>query len=265
MLISHRQADLINTLKQKNLPNVVWFFNDDRNSVKKYDANRNCVVFFNGEQPVMLKANDRLIIRPGNLAIIVDGDMEDSANEHEFFIGTKKAGRFRHAGIIGDAVYQENMSADSLKTISPLDYIIHFDSTSGIVRAVEYPVTIPRDAMAKRADLKDRVLPKAHRQAETVKISDLVKGFDEGRMVKYMPHHANGDLNHPDNQIGKISSWNSRFVFVNFGNGDTSPACDPNDLVWMWSSGTERTKPEEDYQHTMGTLSREKEFKSSFV
>lgn len=236
-MISYRQADLSNTLKQLNLPNVVWFFNDDRKSTKKYDADRKCIVLFNGEQPIPLKSNDAVIFRPGNLVIVIDGDELASAANKSVYINSKLAGEFLNVGITGDAVYQSNKPnvLGDKGRFSPLDYIIHFDGQS--VMAVEYPITIPRDAMARRADLKDKILPKPHKQLTTVKISELFKGFDEGHMVRYVPQHANGDLNHRDCEIGTISSWNSKWVFVNFGKGDTSPACDPNDLVWMWNYG----------------------------
>ena len=86
----------------------------------------------------------------------------------------------------------------------------------------------------RKADLLDRITPKPHIKGNVVKLSELVKGTDNGRRVIYLPQHANGDWYHVDSQTGKISSWNHEFVFVNFGNGDTSPACDPNDLQWMF-------------------------------
>ena len=37
-----------------------------------------------------------------------------------------------------------------------------------------------------------------------------------GNSVAYIPLHACGDINHPDVEYGKISSYNDRFIFVKF-------------------------------------------------
>ncbi len=46
---------------------------------------------------------------------------------------------------------------------------------------------------------------------------------DEGRDVIYHAHHGKLDA-------GRISSWNERYVFVRFHNGDTAAAVDPSQL-----------------------------------
>lgn len=59
--------------------------------------------------------------------------------------------------------------------------------------------------------------------------------------VAYVPTHAHGDLTHPDVEVGKVSTWNTRFVFVRFDksvakfgwDGATSQSCDPADLVHL--------------------------------
>jgi hypothetical protein len=89
--------------------------------------------------------------------------------------------------------------------------------------------------MHRKADLFKQMKTVPHHKFDKVKLSDLRKGVDEGRRVIYLPQHANGDWLHKDSEQGKISSWNHKFVFVNFGKGDTNPACDPNDLEWMFS------------------------------
>lgn len=38
----------------------------------------------------------------------------------------------------------------------------------------------------------------------------------EGVLVKYIPKHAEGDLNHIDCELGKVKYKNSKFVFVNY-------------------------------------------------
>lgn len=65
--------------------------------------------------------------------------------------------------------------------------------------------------------------------------------FSKGDSVRYVPRHANGDLNHKDCQNGVVSSVNDSWVFVKYDNamcimvtGDepyTAAATDPNDLV----------------------------------
>ena len=70
-----------------------------------------------------------------------------------------------------------------------------------------------------------------------MKLEDCFKG----ERVRYIPHHAHGDANHPDCQSGVISSTNDKWVFVKYDNlvctmttGDepyTAQATDPNDLA----------------------------------
>lgn len=66
--------------------------------------------------------------------------------------------------------------------------------------------------------------------------------FKKGMFVRYVPTHADGDVNHKDCQNGVVSSVNERFVFVKYDNaacvmvtGDepyTSQATRPDDLVY---------------------------------
>ena len=87
----------------------------------------------------------------------------------------------------------------------------------------------------RRADLLDKFTQVFHKKDTQVTMEDLRPG-DVGREVFYLPQHANGNLTHADRENGKIASWNHKFVFVDFGKGDTHPACDPKDLYWMSSS-----------------------------
>lgn len=103
----------------------------------------------------------------------------------------------------------------------------------------------------RQADLVDKLRPKPHTKGEKVKLSDLVKGFDEGKAVVYIPGHAHGDPYHKDCEIGKITSWNDSNVFVDFSKGDTHPACNPSDLVWMFNYNV---KSNSGYEHVLGTL-----------
>lgn len=52
-----------------------------------------------------------------------------------------------------------------------------------------------------------------------------------GSKVTYIPLHANGNAQHEDCEGGVISSWNDKFIFVNYGTGH-SQATRPEDLVW---------------------------------
>lgn len=59
-----------------------------------------------------------------------------------------------------------------------------------------------------------------------MKFNELKKNLQ----VTYVPRHAKNNENHPDRQLGIITSWNDTFVFVNYGTG-TSKATDINDLL----------------------------------
>jgi hypothetical protein len=62
--------------------------------------------------------------------------------------------------------------------------------------------------------------------------------FSPGMRVLYVPHHAQGNINHPDAERGTVSSTTDKYVFVKFDkhlnrhgwDGTTSQACDPGDL-----------------------------------
>lgn len=53
----------------------------------------------------------------------------------------------------------------------------------------------------------------------------------KGRTVTYIPHHANGNIHHPDCEEGIISSWNDLYIFINYTG--TPTATRPKDLVWF--------------------------------
>lgn len=63
--------------------------------------------------------------------------------------------------------------------------------------------------------------------------------FHAGLRVKYIPGHAYGNGDHPDCEIGTVSSTNHKYVFVKFDkqlekfgwDGTTSQSCDPSDLI----------------------------------
>ena len=53
----------------------------------------------------------------------------------------------------------------------------------------------------------------------------------KGSKVTYVPRHAKDNASHPNAEGGTISSWNDKFVFVNYGTG-TNKATPPELLVW---------------------------------
>lgn len=55
--------------------------------------------------------------------------------------------------------------------------------------------------------------------------------FKVGDEVTYIPRHAKNDENHPDRELGRVTSINDEFVFVRYGNKTGSQATSPNDLV----------------------------------
>lgn len=57
-----------------------------------------------------------------------------------------------------------------------------------------------------------------------------------GDRVKYIPGHARGDENHPDCEIGLVTSVKPGRVFVLFG-GCTPQSCTPRDLKLIYRGG----------------------------
>ena len=60
--------------------------------------------------------------------------------------------------------------------------------------------------------------------------------FKAGDTVRYVPHHAHGDVSHKDCENGIVSSVNNSFVFVRYyypqgGLHLHAQATDPDDLV----------------------------------
>lgn len=60
-----------------------------------------------------------------------------------------------------------------------------------------------------------------------------LENFRPKMCVKYVPNHAFGDKNHPDCELGIVSSVNHKYVFVKFDkqlakfgwDGTTSQSC----------------------------------------
>ncbi len=63
-----------------------------------------------------------------------------------------------------------------------------------------------------------------------------VHSFDIGDEVRFVPMHAEGNMQHPDCENGRVTSKNERYVFVSFNNFGPQ-ACSPSQLVrmrWGW-------------------------------
>jgi FKBP-type peptidyl-prolyl cis-trans isomerase 2 len=63
-----------------------------------------------------------------------------------------------------------------------------------------------------------------------IKIKEL-KDEDIGRMVVYHSHN--------EKQDGRITSWNERFIFVDFDNTGRGQACNPKDLEFTYGGKNE--------------------------
>lgn len=57
--------------------------------------------------------------------------------------------------------------------------------------------------------------------------------FESGQRVRYVPNHANGNINHEECEDGVVSSVSAAFVFVRFGGGTQAQACRRENLVRM--------------------------------
>lgn len=55
--------------------------------------------------------------------------------------------------------------------------------------------------------------------------------FESGQRVRYVPNHANGNINHEECEDGVVSSVSAAFVFVRFGGGTQAQACRRENLV----------------------------------
>lgn len=54
--------------------------------------------------------------------------------------------------------------------------------------------------------------------------------FKPGQLVRFVPSHADGDINHPDCENGRVTSTNDKYVFVRFGHSEGGQACNPDQL-----------------------------------
>lgn len=63
-------------------------------------------------------------------------------------------------------------------------------------------------------------------EIEGIKLEEKHKG----NVVTYIPPHADGPQ-HKDSERGIISSWNDKYVSVNYG-GITNKATYPRMLIW---------------------------------
>lgn len=59
-----------------------------------------------------------------------------------------------------------------------------------------------------------------------------VKFKDLGAPVLYVPRHAE-DQDHPDCEVGFISTVNDDGIWARFHDGDTGSKCEPESLRWL--------------------------------
>jgi len=52
-----------------------------------------------------------------------------------------------------------------------------------------------------------------------------------GQLVRYMPPHCNGNIEHRDVEEGIVSSANDKFIFVRYNEGITGAATPPEHLT----------------------------------
>ena len=231
MIISTRRADLLDTIKEESQVIAHWFFDDDRTKTMRYDASNHAVT--NRDGLFYLLADMDQVFMMDGMAVIVDHHDLDRASGHQAQIGDNVIGNtFYGVNVEGMAIIQTvqpTANGGHRKLISPLEYLIAIDDN--IVKFRPFPVT----RNVRRADLLDKFTQVFHQKDSPLKLSELRPG-DVGRAIYYLPQHAHGDINHADKQWGNISSWNHKFVFVDFGKGDTHPACDPGDLYWVYNS-----------------------------
>lgn len=55
--------------------------------------------------------------------------------------------------------------------------------------------------------------------------------YPEGRSVRYVPYHAEGNASHPDCENGIVSSVRAPRIFVRFSLGGTAQACTDDQLT----------------------------------
>ncbi len=60
-----------------------------------------------------------------------------------------------------------------------------------------------------------------------------IENFEVGKIVRYVPGHANGDLSHKDCEDGVTTSKNESSIFVAFGLGQQGIACKPENLFYL--------------------------------
>jgi hypothetical protein len=54
-----------------------------------------------------------------------------------------------------------------------------------------------------------------------------------GAPVLYVPRHVDNNQDHPDCEVGFISTVNKDGIWARFHEGDTGSKCDPETLRWL--------------------------------
>lgn len=64
--------------------------------------------------------------------------------------------------------------------------------------------------------------------------------FREGDVVRYLPHHVQGNLSHPDCERGTVTSIAGNYVRVRFGSREHSKSCLSYQLLLVRRCSNER-------------------------
>ena len=56
---------------------------------------------------------------------------------------------------------------------------------------------------------------------------------DMGAPVLYVPTHVDNNTEHPDCEVGFISTVNENGIWARFHEGDTGAKCNPETLRWL--------------------------------
>lgn len=65
----------------------------------------------------------------------------------------------------------------------------------------------------------------------TLTEDELKAKYPQGRSVRYVPYHAEGNVRHADCENGVVSSVRNTTVFVRFSLGATAQGCRDDQLI----------------------------------
>lgn len=213
-MISHRQADLSDAIERNRvLPDVIWFFNDDYNVVKKYNSNNHSVFLPIKKERYPLAAADKVFIRDEDIAIVLVEQERIEAMRCRVYMDGKFVGKFDSIDQDGNLIWEieDWMKGPSTSThhkLDPTRNLFDLDDDN-------YVITIrPRPILVKRADLIDRldVNPfkiKIMREPNIIKIifSENWNIYDENDFVKYLEEDIKKPFEHADEHRYNLRSY----------------------------------------------------------